>query len=75
MVMTIEKSISWIKKSILDMRSAQICISDKLALKTAIETMQKYQKIKQIVEHWACCGNVTDSMMEISEVVENENVD
>lgn len=39
--------------------------------KIAIETMNKYQKIKEIVEHWACCGNPSDSMIAISEVLED----
>lgn len=41
----------------------------------AIETMRKYQKIQEIVEHWACCGNPSDSMIAISEVLEDGNVD
>lgn len=40
-----------------------------------IDTMRKYQKIEEIVEHWACCGNPSDSMIAISEVIEDENVD
>lgn len=35
--------------------------------------MCKYQKIQEIVEHWACCGNAADSMIAISEVLEDEN--
>lgn len=27
------------------------------ALKIIIEAANKYQKIEQIIEHWACCGN------------------
>lgn len=38
-------------------------------------TMRKYQKIEEIVEHWACCGNPSDSMIAISEVLEDGNVD
>lgn len=37
----------------------------------AIETMHKYQKIQKIVEHWACCGNPSDAMIAISEVLED----
>ena len=39
------------------------------AFKTAIDTMRKYQKIQEIVEHWACCGNPSNSIIAISEVV------
>lgn len=51
MGMTIDEAIGWIKKSILDMRRAQICITDRLALETAIDTMRKYQKIEDIYYH------------------------
>jgi len=40
-----------------------------------IDIAKKYQKIEQIVEHWACCGNPSDSMIAISEVLESENDD
>lgn len=36
-----------------------------------LEVAKKYQQIEQIVEHWACCGNPSDSMIAISEVVED----
>lgn len=39
--------------------------------KEIADTMRKYQKIQEIVEHWACCGNPTDSMIAISEVLED----
>lgn len=29
----------------------------------------------EIVNHWACCGNPTDSMIAISEVLEDGNDD
>lgn len=41
----------------------------------AIDVMRKYQKIEQIVEHWACCGNPSDSMIAISEVIEDGKID
>ena len=41
----------------------------------AIEIMQNYQKIKEIVEHWSCCGNPVDSMIAICEVLEDGNDD
>ena len=47
---------------------------DEPTLKTAISTMRKYQKIVDIVEHWACCGNPSDSMIAISEVLEDEKI-
>ena len=45
------------------------------ALNVVIATMHKYQKIQEIVEHWACCGNPSDSMIAISEVLDNGNDD
>ncbi len=41
------------------------------AFDTLIGVVKKYQKIEQIVEHWACCGNPSDSMIAISEVIED----
>ena len=41
----------------------------------AIDTMQKYQKIQKIVEHWVYCGNPSDSIIAISEVVEDGKID
>ena len=38
-----------------------------------VEVAKKYQKIQEIVEHWACCGNPSDSMIAISEVIEDGN--
>ena len=68
--MTIDKSISWITESILNMRKSQLCISDKLALKTAIDTMRKYQKIEQIIKDIPYGGDAT--VRRIQEVVEDE---
>lgn len=45
----------------------------KESINVALDTMRKYQKIEQIVNHWACCGNPTDSMIAISEVLEDGN--
>ena len=39
----------------------------------ALNIIDKYQKIKEIVEHWSRCGESSDSMMAISEVLEDEN--
>ena len=69
--MTIDKSISWITESILNMRKSQLCISDKLALKTAIDTMRKYQKIEQIIKDIPYGGDAT--VRKIQEVVEDGN--
>lgn len=44
------------------------------SLKTAIETMRKYQKIEQVVKAWNDM-NSYDSMKQISEVVKDGNVD
>jgi len=41
----------------------------------AVIIMRKYQKIQEIVEQWACCGNPSDSMIAISEVLEDGNDD
>ena len=71
MGMTIDKSISWITESILNMRKSQLCISDKLALKTAIDTMRKYQKIEQIIKDIPYGGDAT--VRKIQEVVEDGN--
>lgn len=40
-----------------------------------LKVAKKYQKIEQIVEHWACCGNPSDSMISISEVLEDGKTD
>lgn len=64
MGMTIETAIT-----VLGMVEAHgICIEAK---DIAVDTMRKYQKIQEIVEHWACCGNPSDSMIAISEVLED----
>lgn len=44
---------------------------NKQAYDIAMSILRKYQKIEQIVEHWACCGNPSDSMIAISEVLED----
>ena len=49
--------------------------NDAETLQVAIDIMHKYQKIEEIVEHWACCGNPSDSMIAISEVLDNGNDD
>ena len=41
----------------------------------ALDIINKYQKIQEIVEHWACCGNPSDSMIAISEVIEDGKTD
>lgn len=70
MGMTIDESIEIIEPTINIGASKIDC-----ALEIATETMRKYQKIVEIVEHWACCGNPSDSMIAISEVLENGNDD
>lgn len=37
----------------------------------AIDTMRKYQKIEQIVNQWANGSDLTNSMIAISEVIED----
>jgi hypothetical protein len=39
---------------------------------SAVIILRKYQKIEKIVEHWACCGYPSDSMIAIKEVIEDE---
>ena len=46
------------------------------SIDVAIDAMKKYQKIQAIiVEHWACCGNPSDSMIAISEVIIDGEID
>lgn len=40
------------------------------ALGEALVIIHKYEKIQEIVEHWACCGNPSDLMITISEVID-----
>jgi hypothetical protein len=79
MGMTIEEAITHIMDVICEnntIKHSDLVVFDneKQALRIAAETMHKYQKIEQIVEHWACCGNPSDSMIAISEVIDG-NVD
>ena len=67
MGMTIDKTIEFFNG--LECHTPQA----KDARDTAIETMRKYQQIEEIVEHWACCGNPSDSMIAISEVLDDGN--
>lgn len=48
--------------------------TDKEAFEVAIDIMRKYQKIKEIVKAWNDM-NSFDSMVQISEVLEDGNVD
>ncbi len=59
----------------LIMQKAYAIGRDYKALEVALDIMRKYQKIEQIAEHWACCGNPSDSMIAISEVVEDGKID
>ena len=71
MGMSIDESIGWIKKGILDMRRAELCISDRLALETAIDTMHKYQKLQADYENRLKADMVamlTELQMEIEEL-------
>jgi CRISPR/Cas system endoribonuclease Cas6 (RAMP superfamily) len=51
--------------------SKEECLADAIEYRQLAEWLEKYQKIEQIVEHWACCGNPSDSMIAISEVLED----
>lgn len=66
MKMTIEEAITWLNTDDYESKG----FAD--ATSIAIDTMRKYQKIQEIVEHWACCGNPSDSMIAISEVLEDD---
>ena len=59
----------------LIMQKAYALGRDYKALEIALDTLRKYQKIVEIVEHWVCCGNPSDSMIAISEVVEDGKID
>ena len=67
MGMTIDKTIDFFNG--LEGNTPQA----KDARDVAVNTMRKYQKIKEIVKAWNDM-NSFDSMMQISEVLENGNV-
>ena len=73
MGMMIDESLEWLVSRKEHYEMDDNCQELAQALDIAIETMRKYQKIQEIVEHWACCGNPSDSMIAISEVVEDGN--
>lgn len=68
MEMTIDNAITWLNTDDFESKG----FAD--ATSVAINTMRKYKKIVDIVEHWACCGNPLDSMIAISEVLEDEKI-
>ena len=71
MGMTIDEAIGWIKKSILDMRRAQICTLDRFSLETAIDTMRKYQQFQSDYENRLKADMVamlTEIQLEIEEM-------
>lgn len=64
------------KEHLLDMMDSMpddTCGDWRDSLAYAIDIMHKYQKIEDIVNHWACCGNPTDSMIVISEIMVENN--
>jgi hypothetical protein len=73
MKMSIEESLEWLISRKEHYEMDDNCQELAQALDVAIDTMNKCQKIQKIVEHWACCGNPSDSMIAISEVLEDEN--
>ena len=80
MGMSIDESISWITESILNMRKSQLCISDKFALKTALDIMRKYKKIVKILNwrEYDVDPNYhtnEDMINEIREVLEDGKID
>ena len=77
MKMTIDNAIEHIKQARFDYCEFWEETKDDttIAYDLAIDIMRKYQKIEEIVEHWACCGNPSYSMVAISEVLEDGNYD
>ena len=67
MGMTIDEAIIALER---DIHNARICGYQIDQYKVAIDTMRKYQKIQAIVEAWND-NNSFDSMIQISEVLEN----
>lgn len=51
---------------------AQLSTGLRDAMKTAVDTMRKYQKIQTVVNAWTDM-NSFDSMIQISEVIEDGN--
>ena len=45
----------------------------KESINVALNTIRKYQKIQEIVDQWAKGSDLTDSMIAISEILEDEN--
>ena len=75
MGMTIDEIIRDFKENIDSITSYGYATNHSDALNKGIEIIHKYQKIEQIVNHWSCCGNPTDPMIAISEVLEDGKID
>jgi hypothetical protein len=48
-------------------------LQGRLEFRQLVEWLRRYQKIQEIVEHWACCGNASSSMIAISEVLDGDD--
>ncbi len=72
--MTIDEIIKDFKEAIDNITSYGYTTNHSDALSKGIEIIHKYQKIEQIVNHWSCCGNPVDSIIAISEVVEDGKI-
>ena len=74
MEMTIDEAIERYKSN-AEFERVHGNLQGYLEFKQLTEWLEKLQKIEQIVEHWACCGTLSDSMIAISEVLEDGKTD
>ncbi len=72
--MTIEEAITRYKNN-AEYERTHGNLQGCLEFRQLVEWLGQLQKIQEIVEHWDCCGNPSDSMIAISEVVEDGNDD
>ena len=71
MGMSIDESINWVNKNILEMRNWHLCTIDKYALNMAIETMRKYQTMQEVLEKvWNVPSCMLDEAECLNEIME-----